>query len=86
GKSASARGLLTALLLYGNCIYNIMFIHRFICRFILEPRSLMVNEQEKKLNDSETAISSMQVCLRMTLVLLCRNLKGKMDPHSHWFL
>eukprot|EP00494_Astrolonche_serrata_P005229 UN05245 len=28
--------------------------------FILEPRSLMVNEQEKKLNDSETAISSMQ--------------------------
>uniref|UniRef100_A0A453BLY5 Uncharacterized protein n=1 Tax=Aegilops tauschii subsp. strangulata TaxID=200361 RepID=A0A453BLY5_AEGTS len=37
-----------------------MFIHRFICRFILEPRSLMVNEQEKKLNDSETAISSMQ--------------------------
>ncbi|KAI4964484.1 hypothetical protein ZWY2020_005673 [Hordeum vulgare] len=28
--------------------------------FILEPRSLLVNEQEKKLNDSETAISSMQ--------------------------
>ncbi|XP_047061244.1 prefoldin subunit 1-like [Lolium rigidum] len=28
--------------------------------FILEPRSLLANEQEQKLNDSETAISSMQ--------------------------
>ncbi|KAK1665503.1 hypothetical protein QYE76_053662 [Lolium multiflorum] len=28
--------------------------------FILEPRSLLANEQQQKLNDSETAISSMQ--------------------------
>uniref|UniRef100_A0ACD5VVD6 Uncharacterized protein n=1 Tax=Avena sativa TaxID=4498 RepID=A0ACD5VVD6_AVESA len=28
--------------------------------FILEPRSLLANEQEQKLNDSEAAISSMQ--------------------------
>uniref|UniRef100_A0A453BLY6 Prefoldin subunit 1 n=1 Tax=Aegilops tauschii subsp. strangulata TaxID=200361 RepID=A0A453BLY6_AEGTS len=34
--------------------------YKAIGLFILEPRSLMVNEQEKKLNDSETAISSMQ--------------------------
>ncbi|KQJ99401.1 prefoldin subunit 1 [Brachypodium distachyon] len=28
--------------------------------FILEPRSVLMNEQEQKLNDSETAIASMQ--------------------------
>ncbi|KAL5208162.1 hypothetical protein ABZP36_032597 [Zizania latifolia] len=28
--------------------------------FILEPKSLLINEQEQKLNDSESAITSMQ--------------------------
>lgn len=28
--------------------------------FILEPRSVLMNEQEQKLNDSETTIASMQ--------------------------
>ncbi|EEC73122.1 prefoldin subunit 1 [Oryza sativa Japonica Group] len=28
--------------------------------FILEPKSLLLNEQEQKLNDSESAIASMQ--------------------------
>ncbi|XP_071717152.1 prefoldin subunit 1 [Rutidosis leptorrhynchoides] len=29
-------------------------------KFILEPKSLLMNEQEKKLKDSETAIASLQ--------------------------
>lgn len=32
-------------------------------RFVLEPKSLLVNEQEQKLKDSESAISSLQVSL-----------------------
>ncbi|KAL6634362.1 hypothetical protein ACP70R_027033 [Stipagrostis hirtigluma subsp. patula] len=32
----------------------------YSCMFILEPKSVLVNEQEQKLNDSESAISSMQ--------------------------
>ncbi|XP_043712167.1 prefoldin subunit 1 [Telopea speciosissima] len=28
--------------------------------FVLEPKSVLVNEQEQKLNDSETAIASLQ--------------------------
>lgn len=34
-----------------------------VARFILEPKSVLFNEQEQKLNDSESAIASMQVCL-----------------------
>lgn len=30
-------------------------------RFVLEPKSDLMNEQEKKLKDSETAIASLQV-------------------------
>ncbi|KAK1275710.1 hypothetical protein QJS04_geneDACA004072 [Acorus gramineus] len=29
-------------------------------RFVLEPKSILVNEQEQKLKDSETAITSLQ--------------------------
>ncbi|KAF8762819.1 hypothetical protein HU200_009040 [Digitaria exilis] len=31
--------------------------------FILEPKSVLLNEQEQKFNDSESAIASMQVSL-----------------------
>lgn len=37
--------------------------HPSVARFILEPKSVLFNEQEQKLNDSESAIASMQVCL-----------------------
>ncbi|RRT74792.1 hypothetical protein GW17_00037176, partial [Ensete ventricosum] len=30
--------------------------------FVLEPKSLMLNEQEQKYKESETAITSLQVC------------------------
>lgn len=30
-------------------------------RFLLEPKSVLVNEQQQKLKDSETAITSLQV-------------------------
>ncbi|GMN53544.1 hypothetical protein TIFTF001_022671 [Ficus carica] len=30
------------------------------CRFVLEPKSVLTNEQEQKFKDSETAISSLQ--------------------------
>lgn len=30
-------------------------------RFVLEPKSVLVNEQEQKLKDSEAAIASLQV-------------------------
>lgn len=30
-------------------------------RFFLEPKSVLMNEQEQKLKDSETAIASLQV-------------------------
>lgn len=33
-----------------------------IFRFILEPKSLVLNEQEQKYNDSEAALTSLQVC------------------------
>lgn len=32
-----------------------------IFRFVLEPKSVLINEQEQKLKDSETAIASLQV-------------------------
>lgn len=32
-----------------------------MARFILEPMSLLKNEQEQKLKDSETALTSLQV-------------------------
>jgi len=34
--------------------------HPFTCRFILEPKSVLLNEQEQKFNESESAIASMQ--------------------------
>ena len=37
--------------------------HPFTCRFILEPKSVLLNEQEQKFNESESAIASMQVSL-----------------------
>ena len=40
-----------------------IFPHPSVARFILEPKSVLFNEQEQKLNDSESAIASMQVCL-----------------------
>jgi prefoldin subunit 1 len=35
-------------------------LHLFTYRFILEPKSVMMTEQEQKLNESENAISTMQ--------------------------
>lgn len=32
-----------------------------VARFVLEPKSVLMNEQEQKLKDSETAIASLQV-------------------------
>lgn len=32
-------------------------------RFVLEPKSDLVNEQEQKLKDSEAAVASLQVSL-----------------------
>lgn len=32
-------------------------------RFVLEPKSVLVEEQEQKLKDSEAALASLQVCL-----------------------
>lgn len=34
-----------------------------VARFVLEPKSVLVNEQEQKLKDSESAIASLQVYL-----------------------
>lgn len=34
-----------------------------VARFILEPKSVLMNEQEQKLKDSETALASLQVYL-----------------------
>uniref|UniRef100_J3LCQ2 Prefoldin subunit 1 n=1 Tax=Oryza brachyantha TaxID=4533 RepID=J3LCQ2_ORYBR len=34
--------------------------YKTVGKFILEPKSLLLNEQEQKLNDSESAIASMQ--------------------------
>lgn len=47
---------------YGNTI-AFHFLHPFARRFILEPKSVLLNEQEQKFNDSESAIASMQVSL-----------------------
>jgi hypothetical protein len=40
---------------------HFIFGHPFTCRFILEPKSFLLNEQEQKFNESESAIASMQV-------------------------
>lgn len=46
-----------------NSVFHFIFPHSFVARFILEPKTVLFNEQEQKLNDSESAIASMQVCL-----------------------
>ncbi|XP_077222628.1 PREFOLDIN 1 [Tasmannia lanceolata] len=35
--------------------------YKSIGKFVLEPKSLLVNEQEQKLKDSEAAIASLQI-------------------------
>ena len=49
----------------GKNSYNCISLsgHPFTCRFILEPKSVLLNEQEQKFNESESAIASMQVSL-----------------------
>lgn len=37
------------------------FLFDMVARFFLEPKSVLMNEQEQKLKDSETAIASLQV-------------------------
>jgi len=46
----------------GKNSYNCISLsgHPFTCRFILEPKSVLLNEQEQKFNESESAIASMQ--------------------------
>lgn len=39
------------------------FCYFMVGRFVLEPKSVLVNEQEQKLKDSESAIASLQVYL-----------------------
>lgn len=39
--------------------FNPLFL---LARFVLEPKSLLVSEQDQKLRDSEAAITSLQVC------------------------
>lgn len=41
-----------------------------VARFVLEPKSVLVNEQEQKLKDSENAIASLQVFLSFLAHLL----------------
>ncbi|OVA13047.1 Prefoldin beta-like [Macleaya cordata] len=53
--------------------------------FVLEPKSVLVNEQEKKLKDSETAITSLQTSkeyLEKQMVEVENNLKEllQQDP------
>ncbi|KAG6769429.1 hypothetical protein POTOM_025064 [Populus tomentosa] len=36
------------------------FVCHMVVRFVLEPKSVLMSEQEQKLKDSETAISSLQ--------------------------
>lgn len=52
-----------------GCLYrwpvviNSYFVCHMVVRFVLEPKSVLMSEQEQKLKDSETAISSLQVNL-----------------------
>lgn len=39
-------------------------------RFVLEPKSVLMEEQEQKFKDSETAITSLQVCFCFFLLFL----------------
>lgn len=43
-----------------------------LCRFVLEPKSVIVNEQEQKLKDSEAAIASLQVTFHFIFRFLFR--------------
>lgn len=47
-----------------EALSHIKFIHY---RFLLEPKSVLVNEQQQKLKDSETAISSLQVLFALMI-------------------
>ncbi|KAK9741705.1 hypothetical protein RND81_03G122600 [Saponaria officinalis] len=40
--------------------YPVMVFLSLYFRFVLEPKSFLMNEQEQKLTDSETAIASLQ--------------------------
>lgn len=57
-----------------GCLYrwpvviNSYFVCHMVVRFVLEPKSVLMSEQEQKLKDSETAISSLQVNLPAPLV------------------
>lgn len=44
------------------------FPHMF-GRFVLEPKSVLMNEQEKKLKDSETAIAALEVYFFLLIFL-----------------
>jgi hypothetical protein len=65
-------------------------LHLFTYRFILEPKSVMMTEQEQKLNESENAISTMQVHLAEILfhsLSCCIGMeKMKRSPNLHFYL
>lgn len=68
-KTILTMGEFNFIFLYGAVMQNTVSCISFfpprpsVARFILEPKSVLFNEQEQKLNDSESAIASMQVCL-----------------------
>lgn len=45
------------------------FLSIIILRFVLEPKSVLINEQEQKFKDSETAIASLQVLVLINLFI-----------------
>ncbi|GLT66448.1 hypothetical protein SLA2020_388130 [Shorea laevis] len=53
-----------------------------VARFVLEPKSVLMNEQEQKLKDSETAIASLQASkeyLEKQMVEVENNLKELLE-------
>lgn len=55
----SGTWLLSGLLI--GLVFRTLCSPSLVSRFVLEPKSVLMNEQEQKLKDSETAIASLQV-------------------------
>lgn len=60
-------------------LMHLFYILFFFClvnaaRFVLEPKSVLMEEQEQKFKDSETAITSLQVCFCFFLLFLASSL------------
>lgn len=67
------------------CIHHFISCHSFTFRFILEPKSVLMNEQEQKLNDCESAIATMQVHFILFLSFCIWTWKKKRKPWSPFF-